>query len=89
MSHIKDKLFRYDNFKTAYLRCYSCANEEFSRFKVFAFPDNYETLDFLFEEERIKKRKEISKIMIEQVEEEQKKYSQVKEDYNFFFCGES
>lgn len=73
MSHIKDKLFRYDNFKTAYLRCYSCANEEFSRFKVFAFPDNYETLDFLFEEERIKKEeKEISKIMIEQVEEEQK-----------------
>ena len=36
-------------------------------------PDNYETLDFLFEEERIKKEeKEISKIMIEQVEEEQK-----------------
>ena len=52
MSHIKDKLFRYDNFKTAYLRCYGCANEEFSRFKVFAFPDNYETLDFLFEEEQ-------------------------------------
>lgn len=73
MSHIKDKLFRNDNFKTAYLKCYGCANEEFSRFKVFAFPDNFETLDFLFEEERIKKEeKEISKIMIEQVEEEQK-----------------
>ena len=55
MSHIKDKLFRNNNFKTAYLKCYACANEEFSRFKVFAFPDNFETLDFLFEEERIKK----------------------------------
>ena len=73
MSHIKDKLFRNDNFKTAYLNCYACANEEFSRFKVFALPEYYERLDFLFEEERIKKEeKEISKIMIEQVEEEQK-----------------
>jgi hypothetical protein len=85
MSHIKDKLFRNDNFKTAYLKCYGCANEEFSRFKVFAFPDNYETLDFLFEEERIKKEeKEISKIMIEQVEEEQKIQPIKREDYNFF-----
>ncbi|EOF3096149.1 hypothetical protein KI478_004802, partial [Salmonella enterica subsp. enterica serovar Alachua] len=73
MSHIKDKLFINNNFKTAYLNCYACANEEFSRFKVFALPEYYEKLDFLFEEERIKKEeKEISKIMIEQVEEEPK-----------------
>ncbi|MDM4091187.1 hypothetical protein QTO48_30265, partial [Klebsiella oxytoca] len=77
--HIKDKLFRNDNFKTAYLNCYACANEEFSRFKVFALPEYYERLDFLFEEERIKKEeKEISKIMVEQVEEEQKIQQQKK-----------
>ena len=79
MSHIKDKLFINNNFKTAYLNCYACANEEFSRFKVFALPEYYERLDFLFEEERIKKEeKEISKIMIEQVEEEQKIQQQKK-----------
>ncbi|EIN8242224.1 hypothetical protein LO985_004594 [Salmonella enterica] len=79
MSHIKDKLFINNNFKTAYLNCYACANEEFSRFKVFALPEYYEKLDFLFEEERIKKEeKEISKIMIEQVEEEQKIQQQKK-----------
>ena len=79
MSHIKDKLFINNNFKTAYLNCYACANEEFSRFKVFALPEYYERLDFLFEEERIKKEeKEISKIMVEQVEEEQKIQQQKK-----------
>ena len=79
MSHIKDKLFINNNFKTAYLNCYACANEEFSRFKVFALPECYERLDFLFEEERIKKEeKEISKIMVEQVEEEQKIQQQKK-----------
>ena len=79
MSHIKDKLFINNNFKTAYLNCYACANEEFSRFKVFALPEYYEKLDFLFEEERIKKEeKEISKIMVEQVEEEQKIQQQKK-----------
>lgn len=79
MSHIKDKLFINNNFKTAYLNCYACANEEFSRFKVFALPECYERLDFLFEEERIKKEeKEISKIMFEQVEEEQKIQQQKK-----------
>ncbi|UUP37906.1 hypothetical protein KFU62_22810 (plasmid) [Escherichia coli] len=73
MSHIKEKSFRKDNFKTAYLKCYACANEEFSKFKVFAMPNHYESLDILFEEKRIEKeQKEISKIMIEQVEEEQK-----------------
>ncbi|HFK1700567.1 TPA: hypothetical protein ACG058_004756, partial [Escherichia coli] len=79
MSHIKDKLFINNNFKTAYLNCYACANEEFSRFKVFALPEYYERLDFLFEEERIKKEeKEISQIMVEQVEEEQKIQQQKK-----------
>ncbi|HBW7090459.1 TPA: hypothetical protein MFB76_005583, partial [Klebsiella pneumoniae] len=79
MSHIKDKLFINNNFKTAYLNCYACANEEFSRFKVFALPEYYERLDFLFEEERIKKEeKEISKIMVEQVEGEQKIQQQKK-----------
>ena len=79
MSHIKDKLFINNNFKTAYLNCYACANEEFSRFEVFALPEYYERVDFLFEEERIKKEeKEISKIMVEQVEEEQKIQQQKK-----------
>jgi UDP-galactopyranose mutase len=54
-------------------KCYAYQKMEFSNEEKFLLFLNFETLDFLFEEERIKKEeKEISKIMIEQVEEEQK-----------------
>ena len=79
MSHIKEKSFKKVNFKQAYLDCYACANEIFSSCKVLALPDFYESLDRLYEEARVKKEeRDLSKIMIEQVEEEQKIQQQKK-----------
>ncbi|SLR51923.1 hypothetical protein [Klebsiella pneumoniae] len=73
MSHIKEKSFRKVNFKIAYLNCYAYANTFFSNEKVFAIPQYYEVLDRLYEEARVKKEeRDLSKIMVEQVEEEQK-----------------
>lgn len=73
MSHIKEKAFRKVNFKIAYLNCYAYANTFFSNEKVFAIPRYYEVLDRLYEEARVKKEeRDLSSIMIEQVEEEQK-----------------
>lgn len=73
MSHIKEKAFRKVNFKIAYLNCYAYANISFSNEKVFAMPQYYEVLDRLYEEARVKKEeRDLSSIMIEQVEEEPK-----------------